>query len=152
MHLAALTDVEQRLAIDEKAHFEFVMGVLAQEFLAQRLLLGVVRLQADDVDGLEAVLVHQAVDRGAVGLDHLVLGGMRIQRMARLPAFELHADLFQMAADILEIGVRGDRLGGLLVNTQFTHVLYLPLHNSHSSMNSSASTRCRACATLSPQA
>jgi hypothetical protein len=118
---AGLADVEQGLAVDEEAHLEFVVGMLAQEFLAQGFLLRVVLLQGDHVHRLEAVLVHQPVDRAAIGLDHLVLGGVGVQVAIRLPALELHADPLQLGADVLEIGIRGDRPGRFLVDSQFAH-------------------------------
>src|SRR5574337_342417 len=70
----ALADVqcEQAAAGDEETHLVLGMGVLVEEFGAERGAIRVVRIQADHVDGLVAFLAHQPVDIAAIGRDDFV--------------------------------------------------------------------------------
>ena len=101
----AQVQAEQTLPLDEEAHFILGVGVLAQELLTERILLGMVRGHVYRIDREVAALGLQTLDFRGVGGEYVVVAGVRSDRPGSLPALE--ADARRRQGRLNQCGILG---------------------------------------------
>jgi len=96
---------EQAATGDKKSHLVFAVAVFVEKFLSHR---GFIRMRgghADDIEGLITLVVEQAVDFGAIGIDYRGVFNRGFDKRCSgdvasgRPAFETYADAMQSRRD-----------------------------------------------------
>ena len=113
---------EQALALHEKAHFVFAVGVFTQEFLAQIGTVWMIRLDANGINAGVGPSRLGSLDVGHVGRQNLLLAGTWVKLCLRWPAFKADPALLELRFDQGSVvGVQKHVAGAIRKQRQFTH-------------------------------
>lgn len=93
VNLIANMEGKKAMALDEKSYLIFRMSMFREEFSAQRLSIGNIRCNVDDVTSLVTVFTNEPVYALAVGILYILFRMLWLNAKFGIPLLKTNANL-----------------------------------------------------------